>query len=177
MRKVMAGAIAGLALIGVGGTALSVYAAPSQNRAIVEQHARILTHTSGLQAPRSRANGAAIGAPAIQPTLSDTSAVTSTFTQSDVEQYIHSHQMFRAVSSPAAQNQIIAQVKAMTSHDVSALLNGETTGLPDTTLVWYVKLQGPFSFAGPAGTSATYPNAVEVFDALTGNLVLVGGAS
>ena len=68
-------------------------------------------------------------------------------------------------------------VQILTSLQVTTLLKGESTGLPDQTLLYYVDLHGTFTFAGPDNISATYLHGYEVFDAHTGNLVMWGGLS
>jgi hypothetical protein len=63
----------------------------------------------------------------------------------------------------------------MTSQAVSVVLQGERTGLPDSTLLCYVELRGNVVFSGPRGVTVAYPRAYEVFDAHTGNLLGWGG--
>ncbi|MGH2486682.1 MAG: hypothetical protein ACRDHE_11775, partial [Ktedonobacterales bacterium] len=62
----------------------------------------------------------------------------------------------------------IVRIQLVTSTQVVALLDGESTGVPDDTLLYYVDLRGTFTFAGPAGVSATYQHGYEVFDAHSG---------
>jgi len=59
------------------------------------------------------------------------------------------------------------------SQEVSQLFNGETLGVPDGTLVCVVEFHGTFLVPGPAGKTGTFQNGAEVFDAQTGNLLLV----
>jgi hypothetical protein len=69
----------------------------------------------------------------------------------------------------------VVRVAFLTSAQVSALLGGESTGVPDDTLLCYVELQGNFTFPSPQGTTQTFTKGVEVFDAQTGNLLMDGG--
>jgi hypothetical protein len=70
----------------------------------------------------------------------------------------------------------VIKVEFLMSQQLSQLLGGENTGLPDNTLVCYVELQGTFTFHTPSGSTVTYSKGVEVFDAHTGNLLIAGGA-
>lgn len=114
-----------------------------------------------------------MGAPAIQPHLASSSPMVATFTTADASQYALVHGMPenpRSESSP-----VITRVMFATSAQVSAILNGENTGLPDNYLLCYVELTGTFAFAGPQGTVISYQKGFEVFDAHTGNLLMAGG--
>ena len=55
-------------------------------------------------------------------------------------------------------------------------MQGESTGVPDGTLLCYVELHGTFMVHGPEsqGRTQIYHTAVEVFDAQTGNLLIIG---
>ncbi len=61
-------------------------------------------------------------------------------------------------------------------------MQGESVGLPGTAMVIYVKVHGPFTFSAmslPPGTKGGpihAPDAVEVFDAAMGNILLAGTA-
>jgi hypothetical protein len=68
-----------------------------------------------------------------------------------------------------------------TAKTVMALLRGKGTGLPDSTPVCYVELEGSFALSPPRsagkprGGGVALTTAFEVFDAKTGNLLLTGG--
>jgi hypothetical protein len=77
----------------------------------------------------------------------------------------------RASGSPV----IVTSVAFLTSQQVSANLNGESTGLPDNTLLCFVEMRGTFTFAGGLGSLVTYSRGYELFDAHTGNILMAGG--
>lgn len=71
---------------------------------------------------------------------------------------------------------VIEKIAFVTSREVSLTLKGERTGLPDDSLVCYVELQGAFTFPAPPGRAPGVVHKVyEVFDAHTGNLLMLGG--
>lgn len=115
----------------------------------------------------------ALGLPAITPRNKAVSASTPTFTTDDVVQYVHAHPMPDA--SLSGPKPVITRIAFLTSREVSILLKGESTGVPDDTLLCYVELSGTFTFSGSAGVTVTYHTGVEVFDAHTGNLLITGG--
>jgi uncharacterized protein YceK len=151
MRKIMVGVAVVLLLAGV--TALSASARVPQASRPVE------------------------GAPGIQPTLvtANVSSTSPRFTRADVVQYVHSHRMWRNLAMDMPGTQVVSTVNFTTSGAVSVLLHGADMGLPDATPVCYVELQGTYSFAGPQGNVSTFHKGFEVFDSLTGNLILAGG--
>jgi hypothetical protein len=63
----------------------------------------------------------------------------------------------------------------MSSKQVKELLHGESTGFSDDHMLCYVEMQGPVTFSGPEGVALSYEGAIEVFDAHTGNFLIVGG--
>jgi hypothetical protein len=112
------------------------------------------------------------GIPAIHPHLAvPAGSSAATFTTDDVRQYVLSHPVWMATTTGPV---TVAQITFMTSGALSVQLNGESIGRPDTALVCYAELHGVFSFPGPA-TNTTAHTAYEVFDAQTGNLIMVGG--
>lgn len=64
----------------------------------------------------------------------------------------------------------------ITSKQASMRMHGESVGLADTAQVCYVELYGPFTMKyAPVPPGASLPvsaTGVEVFDGLTGNLLL-----
>jgi hypothetical protein len=109
------------------------------------------------------------GSPALAPHLKG----TPSFTLDDVKQFVANHQLLKPANRDGVRKLVSAEF--MSSSEVSSRLNGATTGFPDDYTLCVVELQGPFSFAGPAGATAVYPRGVLVFDATTGNLVIAGG--
>jgi hypothetical protein len=63
-----------------------------------------------------------------------------------------------------------------TTKECAIRLSGEETGLPDNALVYYVKVQGPFTttmipLPPQAKSFPPAPFGIEVFDAQTGNFL------
>jgi len=123
-----------------------------------------------------------VGIPAIQPTLPGS---TPAYTLADAKQYIMCHPMPHNLATPQAtlttgqtcdlQSFTIVLLQFSTSEEVSKLLNGESTGLPASTLLCYTALSGQFAFLGPGGVVVKYQVGFEVFDAQTGNRLMSGG--
>lgn len=111
------------------------------------------------------------GIPAITPRTNDIPA----YSTADAEQYMVLQSPYGA--SLTAHKATIVKIAFMTAHQVSVLLHGESIGRPDTALVCYVELRGSFGPPGPVPYGSKYalsPKAVEVFDAHTGNLLIIG---
>ncbi len=127
--------------------------------------------------PSTIASVAPIGAPAIVPHLDARSTgPTSTapaFSTADVVQYVKTHPIWRNIASCATPTAV--RVEFLTSQQVTSLLSGESTGMPDGALLCYVQMRGTFTFAGSSGKTVTYHTGYEVFDAHTGNLLMAGG--
>ena len=73
---------------------------------------------------------------------------------------------------------VITMLKFMTSKQARAL-TGDELGLPDSAMVCYVVLRGPFNPIGVSGPPGTYvPSSImdgyEIFDAHTGRLIVWG---
>lgn len=125
-------------------------------------------------------SSSAIGLPAIRPSIQNAASTTATtprFTIADARAYLQTHPFFGGRTVKGATLHIAA-VQFMTSAEASALMHGAETGLPSTSIVCYAKLQGPFTLQGmPAQPGATLPSTVaygvEIFDAQTGNLLMV----
>ncbi|MGH2497074.1 MAG: hypothetical protein ACRDIV_20440 [Ktedonobacteraceae bacterium] len=72
----------------------------------------------------------------------------------------------------------IEKVLFVSSQEATQLMHGESTGLPDSALVCFVLLKGPFYVQidrppnDPAGAAQTATEIAEVFDAHTGNLLV-----
>lgn len=148
----------------IGAIAASNYNAQAQNTASAGQttQASIPPRSSGL------------GIPAIQPTLPISSSPR--FTTADVKAYLSTHPF---MSGPPVKGvtPTIVEIKFMTSKQASALMRGESVGLPDSSLVCYVKLHGPFTQSNasvPPGAKQlpSVEFGVEIFDGQTGNLLM-----
>jgi hypothetical protein len=114
----------------------------------------------------------ALGIPAIKPTLANGS---QRFTIADVKAYLKTHP-FPSGPTTTGKDARILTIAFMTSKEASIRMHGESVGLADTDQVCYVELYGPFTMTRasvPPGASLPVSNTgVEVFDALTGNLLL-----
>jgi hypothetical protein len=68
----------------------------------------------------------------------------------------------------------VVSVEFLTSQQVSARLDGETTGVPDGTLLCYVMIEGTYVMSAPPpiNTTAVVHDGVLVFNAHTGNLLM-----
>jgi hypothetical protein len=69
----------------------------------------------------------------------------------------------------------ILSTNFISNQQVSSLLHSAPIGVADEEPMCVVILSGKFIFPGPPGSTPTFPIAVEVFDARTGNLMQVGG--
>jgi hypothetical protein len=113
------------------------------------------------------------------PTPSGSSAIAPTrrgmpvFSLGDARNYVISRNPLHVARAGIAP--IITRMQFLTSEQVSGLTGGESAGFPDSYMLCYVEMQGPFQFSGPNGVKAIYPRGVLVFDAATGNLVMAGG--
>ena len=116
--------------------------------------------TSALQAstPTSVSAPASntLGLPAITPqtqTAQSANAITTgsltpvaAFSTSDAIQYVNTHPMPGATLTGA--KPVVVKAAFLLSQEVSTLLKGESTGVPDNTLLCYVEVQGTFTFYG-----------------------------
>lgn len=153
--------VIGLALVGWIGVSQS-----NTDAAVVPTSASV-AYMHGLPASRL------FGSPAIPARTINAGPTIPAFTVTDVAQYVSTHPMPRDIASGAKST--IVGIAFLTSQQVTVLLRGESTGLPDDALLCYVELHGTFVFPGPAGVTATYLRGYEVFDAHTGNILMAGG--
>ncbi len=140
-----------------------------------------LSTVGGVQAqkPSHLANASAsqqpIGIPAITPTLNSATPNSPTFTVEDVIQYIAKHG-FNGGPTVTGNNPQIHVIDFISSKEASTRLSGASIGLPDTAVVCYVELGGPFQVEGSLPPGAPpFPQSnigVDIFDAQTGNLVM-----
>jgi hypothetical protein len=118
-----------------------------------------------VEPPQGAAGARASGMRAITP------AANAQITETQVRNFVLSHHLPRA----RATNMAIVSVSFMATGQVSSLLHSARIGVPDQDPMCVVIMSGTFVFTGPPGHTVTYPVAVEVFDARTGNLMQSGG--
>jgi outer membrane protein assembly factor BamE (lipoprotein component of BamABCDE complex) len=95
------------------------------------------------------------------------------FTKQDVSNYFQTNNLPR--NSTASTDFRVDTIEFITSNDVTARLEGVSTGLPASARVGFVTLSGTFVFTGPVeARSPTFSRAYAVFDAASGNLLMVG---
>ncbi|MBF6592028.1 MAG: hypothetical protein IVW57_16080 [Ktedonobacterales bacterium] len=163
----------GLFLLVVLGGALLSTQAPRSAAALANQPPM---PTPGLPGPGVAVPGPQ-GIPAIQPHAALAASSGPHFTEADVRQYFATHP-YAAQSVPSAPVPVIVSIQFLPASQVSALLQGESMGVPDTTLLCLVRLSGTFEAFSPplllpgTPTPAPFHETVEVFDAHTGNLLI-----
>ncbi|MEO7002411.1 MAG: hypothetical protein ABI068_11360 [Ktedonobacterales bacterium] len=96
---------------------------------------------------------------------------------SSVASWVLSHPLPRATRNGSlARPTGIQKIVFAKSQDISKLLDGENMGVPDNTLLCYAQVSGVFEFPSPSrGKEFVYHQGIEVFDATTGNLLMVAG--
>jgi hypothetical protein len=94
------------------------------------------------------------------------------FVKDDVVTYFKTHQFPKSVGSPDQMS--VENLEFITSAEVSKRLDGASTGLAATDRVAFVTLSGTFVFTGPQAKPAQFRRAYAIFDAVTGNLLMVG---
>jgi len=109
-----------------------------------------------------------LGSPAIPPHL----AGTPSFTVADAQQYVMTHKL--PFGMPDGARPAIARAQFLISRDAAVIID-EPTGFADDHPLCVVELRGNFSVHGPKNYVATFPRAILIFDATTGNLVIGGG--
>jgi hypothetical protein len=111
----------------------------------------------------------ASGVPAIA-----VAAAGSKITHSDVREYVLSHPLPGTIKTA---NVTIVSTTFLPNNGVSTMLHTPRIGVSAQEAMCVVVLSGQFTFSGPPKASATFPIAVEVFDARTGHLMQYGGLS
>ncbi len=99
-------------------------------------------------------------------------------TSADVKAFVTKHG-FPGGKTVSGGAPTVLQITLMSAKQAKALLKGESTDRPDTAMVFYVQLQGPFvlSMPTPPGIKPiTVQKGEELFDATTGNLILFGSS-
>ena len=94
------------------------------------------------------------------------------FTQADVTAYFKTHNLPKNEASGATIQ--VDRLEFIRSADVTARLQGVSTGLADGDPVAFATLSGAFLFTGPEAVQARFRAAYAVFDSATGNLLLIG---
>ena len=113
----------------------------------------------------------AVGKPASGRAAIPVSPPNSQISDAQVRSYVTSHRIPHAQATDVA----ILSTSFITSQQVRSLLHSANLGLPDDEPMCVVVMSGKFVFSGPPGATPTFPIAVEVFDARTGNLLQAGG--
>lgn len=116
-----------------------------------------------------------LGVPAITPRIAHPAAGEFAYTAADARAWALAHPAWQA-----DQQVSIVQVYQLTALQAAVIFDGECTGLPDDHPVVVVQLTGDFpppsappSAATPSATPANVTHyAAEVFDGVTGNLVM-----
>jgi hypothetical protein len=108
-----------------------------------------------------------MGALAIQP------GQPQPFSKTDVATYLQSHNL--PLNRGAATDVQVDSLEFLTNKEVSDRLQGASPGLADNEKVGFATLTGTFIFTGPPpGKPVRFSRGYAVFDALTGNLLMVG---
>jgi hypothetical protein len=97
---------------------------------------------------------------------------TPPFTQDDVVAFFKTHNLPKNLG--AADQFQVDTLEFMTNGELTRRLEGVSTGLDDKAGVGFAMLSGVFVFSGPQGKAATFEKAYAVFDATTGNLLMIG---
>ncbi len=106
------------------------------------------------------------------------------FSEADVRQFLHDHPEWGQFKSTAPF--AIEKVEFLTAREVKVRINQDVAtimGVPDTTSFCLMTGRGSFVMAaGPplpgqptSNTGATFQRAYQLYDAQTGNLILMGG--
>lgn len=97
------------------------------------------------------------------------------FTRQDVVDYFKTHNLPKNATTTT--DFAVESLEFITSKEVTARLDGVTTGLADADRVGFVTLRGTFVFTGPKTSSGRFGRAYAVFDAGSGNLLMIGSLS
>lgn len=132
----------------------------------------VLAQTSSIRRTVSTQQLRGPGIPAITPHLSSPS--TSAFTADDVRHYLETHSLPGQFSLAPGTKFVIVKIVFLPSKEVTQLAE-ESTGMPDSYLLCYVELHGTVKISGPNGGTGILRTIHIVFDAQTGNLLMIGG--
>jgi hypothetical protein len=104
--------------------------------------------------------------------LSVHTGASQPFTQQDVANYFKTHNLPKNGGDPSQIH--VSSLEFLTSKEVSQRLQGEPTGVDDNDKIGFATLTGQFIFTGPSGQTARFSQAYAAFDAVTGNLLMIG---
>jgi len=95
------------------------------------------------------------------------------FTKEEVTQFIQTHRLARSIGD-ISQLQV-ESLEFLTAREVTARLQGASTGLPNDHRVAFAIIRGPIYFTGPqTSRPIAFDTAYALFDATTGNLLMSG---
>jgi hypothetical protein len=144
--------------------------ASSGNNALSTQGS--YSHAPGLPAIKPHVYAAQVkgSASSSSTTAQIKGSASSSFTVEDAKQYVMTHPIPQIANSTAGFT--FAKAAFLPSQEVSQLMNGESTGVSDTSLLCYVELHGTVTLESTRGGRRTFHKVIEVFDAQTGNLLM-----
>lgn len=120
-------------------------------------------------------NGAGMPAPGLPGITPSNPGTVPAFSMDDLKHYVSGHPI---PGNMGGGQGTITQSEFLLSKQVTHLLGGEPTEMPDNAPLAYVELSGDFVFPGVANNPLLrFKNAFEVFDATTGALIMEGGLS
>lgn len=95
------------------------------------------------------------------------------FTKEDVTQYVQTHRLAKSIGDISRLR--VESLEFLTAREVTARLQGASTGLPDNQRVAFATIRGPVYFTGPRNTRpVAFDSVYALFDAATGNLLMSG---
>lgn len=95
------------------------------------------------------------------------------FTKDDVTQFVQTHRLAKSVGNISQLR--VESLEFITAREVTARLQGASTGLPDDQRVAFATIRGPIYFTGPRNIRpVAFDTAYALFDAATGNLLMSG---
>jgi hypothetical protein len=108
------------------------------------------------------------------PALTVRSSGNPPFAIADVAGYFKTHRLPAGIGVEGPVK--ITSLIFISDREVADRLDGESTGLPDNYPLGFASLSGKFTFRAPIKREATpaFSEAYAVFDAQTGNLLMVG---
>lgn len=154
-RHVFVAAIVVMALM--ASFALAAFTSAPTTQAIAQPTTSVSSATHG-----------SLGGSAIRLMKNDGGPIT----QSDVIKYVRAAGMPRTLGP--AHSITVTRADLLTSSEISARLHGEQTGYPDNATLWFVEIHGTFVFPAYHGQVVTSHIGYQVFDPITGNLVMFG---
>jgi hypothetical protein len=95
------------------------------------------------------------------------------FTKDDVTVYVQTHRLAKSVGDISQLR--VENLEFITAREVTARLQGASTGLPGDYRVAFATIRGPIYFTGPSSTRpVAFDTAYALFDTATGNLLMSG---